>query len=328
MGESVHTFVIWALPAAIAAAACSSSGQTTGGDAGGSSVSADQACADAANALCTKISACSALFLQITYGDLATCASRAKVSCVGSLNAKGIGQKPSDLEACVQALPGTSCDDALDHNLPAACQAIPGQLANGAPCGDSSQCKSTFCNRAKSHSCGACASPPANGASCTQDSNCPTGSICSKAGTCVIPGAAGAQCDSMNQPCKLTLVCKPSASGDGGAMTGVCAAPDAAGVGCTASTCDLIGGNFCDPASMKCKSISAASAGQTCGYSNGTYALCAAAGLCNPPNATVGTCMASAPDGMNCDSTNGPPCMAPAVCENGVCTIPNPSNCN
>jgi hypothetical protein len=41
----------------------------------------------------------------------------------------------------------------------------------------------------------------------------------------------------------------------------------------------------------------------------------------------MGTCEAPAGDGMSCDAVSGPPCLSPATCLNGSCTLPTPSSC-
>jgi hypothetical protein len=38
-----------------------------------------------------------------------------------------------------------------------------------------------------------------------------------------------------------------------------------------------------------------------------------------------GTCEATAADGQACDSSRGPPCLPPAYCAAGTCTLPSAS---
>jgi hypothetical protein len=314
----MRKLVLWAVPA-MALAACSSSGS--------SSVSADQAASDAATALCNKYNSCSAYFIQIVFGDVGTCAASLKSSLKNALAANGTGATPAEVEACSTAVSGTSCDDALGHNLPSACQPVPGKLANGAACGDSSQCQSAFCHLSANGTCGACAAAPANGASCNTDSDCPAGHMCSNAGTCAPPGAAGAACDPTQRPCKVTLTCK----------NGTCAASDQAGAACTKVTtaagtsdnCDALAGLYCNgqAASGTCAKIALATSGQPCGLVNNAATLCSANGTCKGTTATSGTCQAAAAAGGSCDATNGPSCAQPAICVNAVCTLPDPASC-
>jgi hypothetical protein len=39
-------------------------------------------------------------------------------------------------------------------------------------------------------------------------------------------------------------------------------------------------------------------------------------------------CVAPAADGASCDSVMGPGCLSPALCRNGVCTVPSPASCH
>src|SRR5579872_6941492 len=76
----------WAALAAVPVAlawvgiGCSSS-STSGG------VSASQACADSAHAVCSKMLACTPNNLQATYGSEPACELRLKASCVDGLGA-------------------------------------------------------------------------------------------------------------------------------------------------------------------------------------------------------------------------------------------------
>ena len=54
-------------------------------------LSAEDACASLAHALCTKLDECSKIFVAIEYGDAVTCERRTKISCLPSLNAPGTG---------------------------------------------------------------------------------------------------------------------------------------------------------------------------------------------------------------------------------------------
>jgi hypothetical protein len=321
---------VWAV-SAIALAACSSSS-------GSSSVSADQASADVARALCSRYSACSPFFVQFAYGTVDACTAGAKTTIASALDAKGTGDTPAQIEACAGAIPAVSCDDAVGHNLPAACQPVAGQLASGAACGDSSQCQSAYCHKGPNSACGACASQPTAGASCSVDGDCAAGDVCSKAGTCAAAGASGAACEPTQRPCKPTLACK----------SGTCATPDEAGAPCTktttagmttSDTCDALAGLYCG-AQGTCVAIELAAAGQPCLLVNGGLTVCSANGVCNVPSmpGTTGACLSAAAPGATCTpkpsgqafgySLQSPDCAPPATCENSVCTIPDPASCH
>jgi hypothetical protein len=304
-------FVAWLAPVVgILAVACSSS------ISGGPPVNAAQACADVADALCQKLDSCTAFLIQDVYGDVNTCSVRVAASCQNGLAATGTGLTPALYESCVKQIPGATCDDVLDNNVPSVCQAAKGQLANGTTCGDSSQCQSTYCNLGKDGACGACGPSRGDpGAACNRDDDCSYGSTCSDSGTCVTPVATGGTCDTTH-PCRPTLACK----------AGVCAAPDEAGAACTTGTCDNLAGLYCGvQAHPVCTMIALATAGQPCGVVNGGLTACSVGGACNG-----GTCQAYAADGTACDDTTGPPCLAPAVCvaTSKLCTLPAPANCH
>jgi hypothetical protein len=290
------------------------------------SVSADQACTDAANALCAKLNMCSALFVQIVFGDVSTCVSRSHAPCASGLSAHGTGASPSTLEACAQAIPGASCTDVLSHNTPAACKPLMGQLANGTACGDSSQCQSGYCNQGtgigQKSTCGVCGTQAAAGGACKVDDDCPYGAKCNTAQVCVTLGAAGATCDGTH-PCQGTLACKG----------GTCATPDAAGQACTVDasgqSCDTNQGQFCNLTNKVCQMIGTAGPGQPCGFVSGGLVACTGAGLCKTSSTpgTSGTCLAPAADGASCDPLMGPSCLPPALCTGGKCTLADPSSC-
>jgi hypothetical protein len=84
----------------------------------GTSVSAGQAALDVASAFCGEIDACSSFLRDRTFGDAATCRSRISLSYSSAIEASGSGWTPSTMEACAQAIPKASCDDALGHYVP------------------------------------------------------------------------------------------------------------------------------------------------------------------------------------------------------------------
>ncbi len=297
----------------VAVIACSSSSS--------SSVSPDQASSDVAKAYCNAANTCSALYVQIGYGSVDTCASRLSGILKEALSANGTAATPSTYEACAAALASPSCDQLLSGITPSACQPQMGQLADGTACGDSSQCKSAYCKKGANSTCGACGEKSANGASCTVTDDCMQGSTCNASLQCVPYGTAGSSCDP-NHPCLATLACKNS----------TCAPRDAAGQPCSPlpppGSCDIFHGQVCNasnPLNPVCEMVATASAGQVCGDVNGTPTVCTGGSSCNA--LPMGTCEAPVPDGGACTAI-GATCMGPAICQNGVCTLPDPSACH
>jgi hypothetical protein len=316
--------VLLTLPLGLAAGAgaCSSSN-------GASSVGASQASTDLGTALCATIGSCSTFYVDVAYGDAGTCDSREATSLANVLAANGTGWTPATVESCARALSAAACADTLGHDPPAACQAPAGQLAVGMPCGDSSQCQSTYCNTGTGV-CGTCAAARGTaGSPCYRDDDCAYGDVCNgamttppaKAGACLQLAASGADCDD-SHPCAKTLVCK----------SGQCAPPDEAGQACSTATCDSLAGLYCQTTGVKttgtCAKVSLATPGAPCGLVAGQATECSGGGNCLVTTGTSGTCQAPIADGMPCDATKGPGCESPAVCTGGTCTIPNPTSCN
>src|SRR6185369_8267421 len=76
----------------------------------GSSVSPDKACTDLAAAFCTEVSNCAAPLITLGYGDVATCQTRLKLSCLPSLMAPSTSATPDKLDSCAMAVDGAMCD--------------------------------------------------------------------------------------------------------------------------------------------------------------------------------------------------------------------------
>src|SRR2546425_2473550 len=80
----------------------------TGGAGGGPDVSAEQACADYANAYCRVANTCTPLFAQSWDGDFATCVAQMQVGCAVNFGAVGSHWAPSNLEACARGVAAIS----------------------------------------------------------------------------------------------------------------------------------------------------------------------------------------------------------------------------
>ena len=291
-------------------------------------MSAAQASTDAAKAYCARAEACAPAYVQLQWGDTGMCSSRLAAKLQGSLSSSGTSDTVSQTESCAQALPSMSCDDLLGGNVAGPCRASPGTLANGAACGDDSQCTGGHCNVASNQICGVCTTFAAAGASCSVSGDCDHGLTClGTPAKCVAYVAMGGMCDATH-PCLPTLGCK----------NGACAAPDAAGATCNQmgpQSCDNLHGVFCNGQTSKCQNLGYAKAGAACGLVSGTITACQGVSTnvgaeCKGLGAmsSTGTCQAPAADGSSCDATNGPFCTSPSTCVNGACKIDDPSGCH
>jgi hypothetical protein len=314
-------------------AACSSSStsnitDTGGGEGGagegggGSGITATQAATDVATALCQRYQACAPAFIQLGFGTVDLCTSREANTIAKVIGANGSTVTPDQFEACAKAIPGASCADVLGRNLPAVCK-YAGTLADGMPCADDAQCMNERCKVATYQTCGTCTSPAAAGAVCAVDDDCKNGMKCVNT-ACVAYGAMGDTCDDTH-PCNATLGC----------VSGKCAMPLGPGSDCSGTSkqgCDQLNGAFCDPFNNKCVTLQYADPSATCGFSNdaGTITLCKGPGS-DCANITAptfqGTCAAAAADGTSCAIDGGPTCEGPAVCQSGMCVVPDPSKC-
>src|SRR5579883_2356783 len=108
----------------------------------------DAACTTYAQQYCARYGTCSFLGNEIIYGDDNTCRGRVQLSCMARGMAPGTGFGPSQITACAAAIATASCGDFFNMasaGAIAACNPVAGTLADGAACGDHSQCHSAFC---------------------------------------------------------------------------------------------------------------------------------------------------------------------------------------
>jgi hypothetical protein len=132
---------------------CSSGGEgspvgdsgTSDGASDAPAVTPDQACTELAAAFCEKANSCAPVFVQLEYGDVATCNSRFKPTCLGGLSAPGTSATPANVSACATAAKAATCSALFDNNSPSECLPKPGTLDDGKPCTGDNQCKSAFC---------------------------------------------------------------------------------------------------------------------------------------------------------------------------------------
>jgi hypothetical protein len=299
---------------------------------GGATVTAADACTQLANAYCDKLVSCTTFYSMLAFGDAATCKTRFAAQCVRGLAAPGNGSSPENTAACAVKAPGVACVDLFANDLPSECQPVAGAAADGAACGDDSQCKHEFCafDDAKA-TCGTCAAPVAAEAACV-NGDCPTGLKCGADTKCHKVGALNDACDA-NHACAASLAC----------FNGKCVAPAGAGADCdpagtttpTHVACDLVGGYWCNLTSKKCETIALnAARDATCGLSltTGGLTVCEPKSYCAITDATKfsGKCVARVADGAACDAsakTFGGPCTDPAKCIDGTCKLADASSC-
>lgn len=285
-----------------------------GGTGGGSTGSTpEQACTAYATALCNRVDVCIPYGTKAFSGDVATCISRFKLSCIPALGVPTTGATVANLNACAATLGTASCSSIREGT--AACQ-YRGTQAAGTACGSNSQCASAYCKYTTSPSCGVCANRVSNGGQCSSPADCIDGSGCSN-GVCRAKGGAGAICGS-TAPCGDGLWC----------ASGQCA-PSATTAGSTCDfndvdSCDYLSGLFCN-SQDRCAAILLAGAGQQCGVSNTSVVFCSYNGTCT--SNTNGVCVAVVPDGQACNASQSKNCLDPAICSNGICTIVDPSSC-
>lgn len=333
----------------------------TGCGSGGSTVTAETACTDVAQAQCSRRQACTdtgttdaglplnpnGVYIMTTYSNMATCVSRVQLACENNLAAPGTGTSPAQMEKCTAEYATWSCVDLFDNNAnpPADCAPL-GKRANGAACAFAGQCASRFCSNVKYATCGTCADLPLDGTSCVL-SGCSPGQECKTESTgdmlCRDRLDVGADTCTTDIPCKAFSTCVGASSTDP-TKVGVCTLTSTAvGASCGSTNpgCESNLGLACLglTGAKTCQPIAYVQAGAACGtLADGSRAECID-GDCftatGPAASTdLGICKAQAADGSACDSQLGPLCLAPARCAYtgtgtaGICTVPLASPCN
>jgi hypothetical protein len=310
-----------AVALALVLAACSSSSKNPPPNPVPAGATIDQACADTAAAFCTKQDGCSPTARKVAFADIDTCTTRLKALCVTNATASGANVSVQQITACAHAYSAQSCQDALALKNPEQCN-YPGQLADGVACATDAQCTGARCRKAKGDTCGKCGSRGDSGADCVADEDC-KGSLACLGSKCAMAGVEGTACDDAH-PCGVTLACVDGTCGELLGKGATCHVADA--------NCDVLGaGVMCGAMSSTCDAVVFVESG-TCGFTSpgAPFAFCQA-GRCSldAMGNGKGTCTPNAPDGMPCSSTTtGANCTAPAVCHQGICTVPDPKLCN
>ena len=212
-------------------------------------------CSDGTRMDCAKLQACFPGIIKISYGDLATCQTRAVLACAGQPAVPGSTVTPAMQAACLQARMNQTCDDYYnDVDLPA-CH-FKGSRPVGAFCVADEQCGTSNCDPVQGQGCGACAAYLAAGASCASGGSCGPGLFCI-GGVCLAVGKAGSTCGA-NQPCGYGLFCN----------AGSCAAQAAEGAACDPAAADTVCSDakdlVCDPTTKKCIVSKYVATGQVC----------------------------------------------------------------
>jgi len=297
-----------------------------------------------AHVQCVQRDMCSGNFRNLhDFGDEATCEARIAVPCLNASQILDSGNTPDENAICVTELEADSCEDFFDNHPPNDCAPEgPGDV--GTPCGVQSQCKDGFCQIAEDAICGTCQPAPGPGAPCVVEGDCgkdlacaiPTGET---TGTCALWVHVGGACKTNVAPCELELSCV----GDTGTAMGTCMpSVTTIGASCDGSraiipTCDGQIGLVCIALvsnTFTCQLIQFAAPGETCGNisSPRSFVDCSGGGICVKASSTdkTGTCVGPAADGDACsnDPSIGPPCLQPAKCVDGVCTMADPRMCN
>src|SRR5439155_17646857 len=135
-----------------------------------------------------KYQSCAPFFITLSYGDVATCQTRAVPSCASYPTAPGATLTGDQIEACSKAIAGASCSQLLDQGINSLSDCnVKGTLDNGKACASGFQCSSGFCPTAAGTTCGTCAPVTKSGDPCVNES-------CYGGQTCVITGSGAGTC--------------------------------------------------------------------------------------------------------------------------------------
>lgn len=273
-------------------------------------------CEGFARALCARFEQCSTFLVDGSYGSMDACIARSAYTCVDGLTLPDSSATALGIAGCSAALSDVSCNALLENALPEACSLGPGARLDGAACVADAQCASTRCARALAGPrCGSCAARATIEGQCFVNTDCEHGLICTSDGSCRVPAAAGAACDTTH-PCSWPWLC----------AAGSCqpALELAADCDPKADRCNAYVALGCDYNTQRCASWLRSAAGQACGYTAQGLAACLGSATCELSD-WQGTCLAPAADGGACQA--GVSCVAPAQCRDGVCVLGSGGDC-
>jgi hypothetical protein len=287
------------------------------------------ACQNEATSNCTKRDQCEAGYEAVVYGSLGNCIARYAQWCDRRAVAPGSMPSSVQLATCTTNQEAQTCDEWIGTLTPG-CGFV-GTKPTGEPCLSGSQCASGFCDEflyaTERDVCGVCASPRAEGDSCSSSCGGDGSVACefdpSGVNRCVKLASAGASCDAV-AGCATGLVCAiPLAATTGQCLpaTGNDGDPcdDRAG-----PICDYRRRLYCNAQTHVCGLARALAPGEPCGrLADGSVGECAS-GVCQKAasNSAAGVCVAYIPDGAHCTFGIGTvPCAPPALCASGTCRI-------
>lgn len=289
------------------------------------------ACTDLATVWCAAAVRCAAATFQGAYGTPATCVARQAELCERARFGAGSRATPEQVRGCaaasdVAALPvGAACEKWLrreaSRDPPEGC--VPaGDLKDGEPCLEDSQCASSSCTRARL-SCGSCGVLRGAGDLCFDDESCGPALAC-RGGKCVGFSDSGGACDA-ESPCHPDLTC----------AGGVCVARLPKGASCTPAgenPCELWPQELACSPSGSCQPHLWAGAGEACGPGR----RCGFGLVCQVRQVVPSfeaSCVAVVEDRLECPTNGdlypwGGPCRAPATCLDHLCQIADTAACS
>lgn len=300
--------------------------------------SPEQACASLANARCSKLNTCSAgNGVARTYGSMDDCMSRIASQCMTRLAALNTSLTSDFEEGCGAAVSEQSCGEFRAGIVAPRCLPPSGKLTKGSACVIDAQCGSTVCLKPSTSECGMCSDQPVDGDSCINAAGCGRQLACVALTTCRVAGQTGAGCDP-EHPCAGGFACVTS---DANATNGLCQTVAESGNTCDAQAvsapyCDSLAGLFCNPQTRQCAAATLVAPDGVC--SPGAGGVCAQGAECQSQSSVASgadrLCIAPSPEGVACDTINGPPCKALARCvlttaggTQGICALPSLTAC-
>ncbi len=277
-----------------------------------------------AQSLCGKFQQCIPFYVELLFGDGATCRSRMAAQTTAVYGLPGANASGDAIARCGQDIAAQSCDDAIYGDSPASCS-LPGTRAAGTGCASGSQCVTQVCRVTGAQSCGTCGAVVGAGQVCMASVDCEGDLVCENNVCATVTRLnAGDACvaTSRTRVCSGNTYCRTPAL----SSNGTCAVPGALDAACDPDdddACDTLQALTCDSATQRCKRFRMAASGQACGGVPEGITLCRASGDCSiPTGASMGTCAAPAADGATCGGTQDISCRYPADCNSAnICEL-------
>ena len=273
-------------------------------------------------------------YLVMQFGDDAGCRRYVSTSCRSIWSTAAV--TPAFLTACaakMKSVDGAARWRAELTGTESICDWPKGTVPAGGACAHGDDCASKLCDGSESGGCGTCATPRAEGDTCTKQ-DCAWGLVCSGE-KCVRPTTDGS---CATTPCAWGLTCVHNRCVPPAKLGEACALP----AGDDGPPCDELLGLTCardkgdgkwNPnlvVPMHCAAARFARPGEACGLVAGDAIFCRGDASCLfSPGKMQGTCTRRLALGAACDSTEGPhaECESPASCIAGKCAITKPADC-